>query len=391
MSEEIKDPPAPTPEKAPEVLLPSEKDLILSPSPHVSDRSSVRKIMFMVILCLLPAVAASCIFFGWEAARVIFVCVAGCVFFEYISCRIRKEKNTAGDLSAALTGLLLALNVSPLTPSYLCIIGAFIAIVIAKVIFGGLGQNPFNPAAVARVALLIGAAGPMTRWLDPLVTFLPKDVPVMDAVSSATPLAGAAIAAKMSGVSGITSASQVLGETAGNTVAASALEYYDSWQFLAKAFIGQIPGSLGETSALAILIGGIALIALRVIKYHIPLAILGTVIVFVAVVNHFSPGTTPGPLFHLFTGGLMLGAFFMATDMVTSPVTVKGGILFGIGIGVIVSVIRIYGSFPEGMSFAIVIMNALVPLIDRICYVKPFGHQENIRSRKLEPRRGEIK
>ena len=386
MSDEIKKTLSDMPEKTPEVILPAETDFILSPSPHVRNRSSIRKVMLQVILCLLPVMAASCIFFGWQAVRVMAVSVASCAVFEYIWCLIRKEKNTVGDLSAVLTGLLLALNVSPLTPSWICIIGSFIAIIIAKEIFGGLGQNPFNPAAVARVALLVGAAGPMTRWMTPLTDFFSGKIAavssasrlagngaekVVDAISSATPLAASSYAARMGDL--------------------KAVDYYESWEFLSRAFVGEIPGSLGETSALAILIGGLALIALKVIKYHIPFSILGTVIVFVAAVNHFSPGPTPGPLFHLTTGGLMLGAFFMATDMVTSPVTVKGGILFGIGIGVIVCVIRIYGSYPEGMSFAIVIMNALVPLIDKLCYVRPFGYQENIKSRKLEPRRGEIK
>ena len=175
MSEDVKNTPEMPAAEVPEVLLPSEKDLVLSPSPHMRDSSSIRKVMLLVILCLLPAVAASCIFFGWQAARVLLVTMASCVAFEYLWCKLLKERSTVGDLSALLTGLLLALNVSPLTPSWICVVGAFIAIIIAKEIFGGLGQNPFNPAAVARVALLVGAAGPMTKWMKPLTNFFPAD------------------------------------------------------------------------------------------------------------------------------------------------------------------------------------------------------------------------
>ena len=208
----------------------------------------------------------------------------------------------------------------------------------------------------------------MTTWMDPAPGAVFGLADKVDAVASATPLAAAKA-------------------VAGN---AAEIAYYNSWDFLWNAFLGNVGGSLGETSALAILIGGIALIALRVIHCYIPLAIFVTITVFVWIVNLASPGLTPGPLFHLLTGGVMIGAFFMATDMVTSPITHLGGVVFGIGIGVIVCVIRIWGSFPEGMSFAILIMNALVPLIDKMCYKRPFGwHPSSINI--LQPRRGEIK
>ena len=325
------------------VRLPAEGSLILSSSPHLRTGDSTHKVMLLVILALIPAVLASVWFFGWNALRVVVYCMAFCALFEYLWCVLAKTGSTLSNLSALVTGLILALNVSPLTPWWLCLAGAFIAIIVAKQVFGGLGQNPFNPAAVARVDKV-------------------------DAVASATPLAAAKA-------------------VAGN---AAEIARYNSWDFLWNAFLGNVGGSLGETSALAILIGGIALIALRVIHCHIPLAIFVTITVFVWIVNLASPGLTPGPMFHLLTGGVMIGAFFMATDMVTSPVTHLGGVVFGIGIGIIVCVIRIWGSFPEGMSFAIVIMNALVPLIDKMCYKRPFGwHPSSVNI--LQPRRGEIK
>ncbi|MBR2905591.1 MAG: RnfABCDGE type electron transport complex subunit D, partial [Lentisphaeria bacterium] len=208
-------------------------------------------------------------------------------------------------------------------------------------------------------------SGAMTQYAAPRSVFF---APAADALTSATPLSMAESAAGMG----------------------RSLEYFNSSDFLWRAFIGETAGSLGETSVLAVLIGGIGLVALRLIRWQIPVSILAAVAIFVSLVNYFSPGTTPGVLFHFFTGGLMLGAFFMATDMVTSPVTIKGGIVFGAGIGILICVIRIYGAYPEGVSFAIVLMNALVPLIDKFCYIKPFGHQ-NIKAGRIEPRRGEIK
>ncbi len=350
-------------ESAAGVLLPPEGSLLLSASPHLRTVDSTSKIMLQVMICLLPAVFAAVWFFGLNALRVILLCMFFCVMWEYLWCRVTRSKQTVGNLSALLTGLLLALNVSSLLPWWLCMAGAFVAIVVAKQVFGGLGQNPFNPAAVARVALLVGAAKPMTAWAAQ-----PHAIFGLDGVTSATPLAAASQAARTGG----------------------SLAQYNSWEFLWNAFLGNIGGSLGETSALAILIGGIALLFLGVIRLYIPLAILLTITIFVWIVNAAVPGTTPGPLFHLLTGGVMIGAFFMATDYVTSPVTNLGGVVFGAGIGVIVCIIRIWGSFPEGMSFAIVIMNALVPLIDRLCYKRPFGWNPISRN-PFQPRRGEIK
>ena len=350
----------PAAEKQP-VQLPADGSLMLSSSPHIRTELNITKIMGQVMLCLLPAVCSAIYSYGLNAVRVILLCMVFCAGWEMLWCKVMKQEQTVRDLSALLTGLILALNISPLMPWWLCLIGSFIAIIIAKQVFGGLGQNPFNPAAVARVALLVGAAKPMTTWAA-----LPTAFQQMDGVTSATPL---------------TAASQAAAQHAD-------LALYNSWEFLWNAFMGNIGGSLGETSTLAILIGAIGLAVLGLIRLYIPLAILITITVFVWIVNAAAPGITPGPLFHLLTGGVMIGAFFMATDYVTSPVTHLGGVVFGIGIGIIVCVIRIWGSFPEGMSFAIVIMNALVPLIDKICYKRPFGWNP---VNAYQPRRGEIK
>ncbi|MBQ9337054.1 MAG: RnfABCDGE type electron transport complex subunit D [Lentisphaeria bacterium] len=347
----------------PAVRLPEEGTLVLSSSPHLRTGTSTAAIMGKVMLCLLPAAAASIYYFGLDALRVILLCMIFCAGWEMLWCRLAKQKQTVRDLSALLTGLILALNVSPKMPWWLCLVGSFVAIIIAKQVFGGLGQNPFNPAAVARVALLAGAAKPMTTWAA-----LPSAAGQLDGVTSATPL---------------TAASQAAAQHAD-------LAFFDSKAFLTDAFLGNIGGSLGETCSLAILIGAAGLVLFGLIRLYIPLAILLTVTVFVWIVNSMAPGTTPGPMFHLLTGGVLLGSFFMATDYVTSPVTHLGGVVYGVGIGVIVCVIRIWGSFPEGMSFAIVIMNALVPLIDKLCYKRPFGWNP-VNAYQPQPRRGEIK
>ena len=351
---------SPVPEQK-AVTLPPDGSLLLSSSPHIRTSLSINKIMGEVMLCLLPAAVMAVCRYGWNAVRVIGLCMIFCAGWEMLWCKVTKQAQTVRDLSALLTGMILGLNLSPLLPWWLCLAGSFVAIVIAKQVFGGLGQNPFNPAAVARVALLVGAARPMATWAE-----LPSAFAQMDGVTSATPL---------------TAASQAAAQHAD-------LALYNSSDFLKNAFLGNIGGSLGETCTLAILIGAAGLISLKLIRLYIPLAILGTITVFVWIVNAAAPGLTPGPLFHLLTGGVMLGAFFMATDYVTSPVTNLGGVVFGIGIGVIVCVIRIWGSFPEGMSFAIVIMNALVPLIDKFCYKRPFGWNP---VNAYQPRRGEIK
>ena len=341
------------------VALPEPGSLVLSTSPHVQDGDSITRIMAKVLLCLLPAVAASIWFFRFDAVRILVYCASFCIFAEYGWTLATRQPATINDYSALVTGVILALNLPPGAPWWLCLVGSVFAIIIVKELFGGLGQNPFNPAAAARVALLVGFAGPMTQWAAPVTGEL---------VSGATPL-GAVQLAK------------------GSKEAMAILGGPDN---LKNLFFGNVGGSIGETSALAILIGGVGLMCFRLIKWQIPLAMLATIFVFTGIVHLAAPGLTPSPLYHILSGGVMIGAFFMATDMVTSPMTPLGALVFGAVIGVLTCIIRIWGAYPEGVSFSIVIANALVPLIDRMCYIRPFGwHSHSVSA--LQIRRGEIK
>ena len=343
------------------VALPEPGSLVLSTSPHVQDGDSITRIMAKVLICLLPAVAASIWFFRFDAVRILVYCAAFSIFAEYGWTLATRQQATVGDCSALVTGVILALNLPPGAPWWLCAVGSVFAIVVVKELFGGLGQNPFNPAAAARVALLIGFAGPMTQWAPPVNGSL-------SLISGATPL-GAIHAVQ------------------GSADAMAQLGAHDN---LMKLFLGNVGGSIGETSALAILIGGLGLMAFRLIKWQIPLAMIATIFVFSGIVHLAAPELTPGPVYHILSGGVMIGAFFMATDMVTSPITPLGALVFGGVIGVLTCIIRIWGAYPEGVSFSIVIANALVPLIDRLCYIRPFGWHSHSAS-ALQIRRGEIK
>ena len=301
--------------------------LIVTSSPHVKSSTTTSTIMRDVIIALIPALIASNIIFGLRAGLVTAVCVASCVGFEYLSRRIMKKSNTISDLSAVVTGIILAFNLPSTMPLWMCVIGSFVAIVIVKQLFGGIGQNFANPAITARIVLLVSFGTQMTNWAAP------KIAAVADAVSGATPMAQIAA-----------------GETPN----------------LLNMFLGTTGGSLGETSALALLIGGIYLVYRKVINPIIPVAFIGTVFVFTAVLG-------VNPLAQILGGGLFLGAIFMATDYSTSPVTNMGKLIFGIGCGFITVLIRVFGSYPEGVSFAILLMNILVPYIDKATRLKALG------------------
>ena len=330
------------------------KQLIVSPAPHAHSGDSVRKNMLLVIAALLPAYVVSVIEFGWGALITTAISVAACVAFEWLIAKfILKQKPTICDCSAILTGLLLAFNLPSNLPWWIVIIGALVAIGVGKMTFGGLGQNPFNPALVGRVFLLISFPVQMTTWPRPLGF----SGSYIDAETGATPLALLKQGLK-SGDGSVFSELPSLWET----------------------FTGVMGGSLGEVCAIALLAGGIFLICTKVITWHIPVSILATVALFAAVTGWC--GALPEGLttaqyvaMTLCTGGIMLGAFFMATDYVTSPMTGWGKIIFGIGIGLIVMVIRTWGAYPEGMSFAILIMNACVPLLNHI-RPKRFGEKK---------------
>ena len=316
--------------------------LAIAMSPHVHSNESVKKIMYSVVIALLPAFCVSVYFFGLNAIRVTLISIVACMAVEWLIQKfLLKGKTTIFDGSAIVTGMLLAFNVPANLDWWIIVIGAIVAIGIAKMTFGGLGNNPFNPAIVGRVFLLISFPSQMTTWPTPEPIW---DIKALDAVTGPTPLG-------------------LLNE---GGVEAISNDYM-------SMFIGNMGGSLGEMSAIALLLGGIFLLIRKVITWHIPVAVLGTMAAFSAILWGVDPTKYADPLFHILAGGALLGAIYMATDMVTSPMTGKGMLVYGVGIGIITILIRTWGSYPEGMSFAILIMNALVPLINNWCKPKRFG------------------
>lgn len=327
--------------------------LKVSGSPHVHGDQSVKKIMLGVNIALVPAILVSLYFFGFGALKVLLLSIAACVLFEYLIQKyLIKEHKSIGDFSAVLTGVLLALNVPSSLPWYMILIGALVAIGIGKMSFGGIGKNVFNPALVGRVFLLVSFPVQMTTWPKALISrshlfFNGVDQTLLDTVTGPTPL--------------------------GRLAEQGVIQNPDYIHYL----LGQMGGSMGEISAIAILLGGLFLLFKKVITWEIPVAFLGSAAILSGVFWLIDPTVYADPLFHLVTGGMMLGAIFMATDMVTSPMTRGGQIVFGIGGGVLTILIRTWGAYPEGVSFAILIMNAFVPLIDRAFKPKLFGEVVN--------------
>lgn len=312
----------------------------VAPAPHVHGGDSVKKNMLNVIIALMPAYLAGIWYFGVGALLVSCVAMASCVAFEWlISKFLLKKQPQINDLSALLTGLLLGMNLPSSLPWWMVVIGSLIAIGIGKMSFGGLGNNLFNPALVGRVFLLISFPAAMTTWPIPAPFTFDGSV---DALTAATPL---------------------------YYIKAGVFGTFNH----AEMALGEIGGSLGETSSVALLLGLVYLLATRTISWHIPVSILGTVLIFTGIMHGIDPCTYASPLLHITSGGLLLGSIFMATDYVTSPMTKTGQIIFGVGIGLITMVIRLFGSYPEGISFAILIMNAVVPLINRYIRPKRFG------------------
>ncbi len=319
--------------------------LIVSLSPHIHSGDSVQKNMYGVCLALVPALVASLYFFGLGAAVVLLTSIVSCVIFEWSITKfiLRREKNTILDGSAILTGILLGFNLPSNLPIWIVIIGALVAIGVGKMTFGGLGQNPFNPALVGRVFLLISFPAQMTTW--PVT----GSVQYLDAQTGATPL--------------------YLMKWAVQSGDASVLNDLPS---SLSMVLGMHGGSLGEVSALLLLLGCVFMLVRKIITWHIPVSILGTVAVLSAILHCSNPAYAD-PISVLCSGGLMLGACFMATDYVTSPMTPKGQIIYGVAIGALTVVIRNWGAYPEGMSFAILIMNAFTPLINNYCKPRRFG------------------
>lgn len=327
------------------------KLLAVSPSPHVHSGESTKRLMFNVVLALVPAFAVTLFYFGVGALIVTAVAIVSCLLFEFLIQKyLLKVKPSVTDGSAILTGLLLAFNLPSNLPWWIVVIGALVAIGIGKMSFGGLGNNPFNPALVGRVFLLISFPVQMTSWPLPVESRMSY----IDAVTGATPLA-----IVKEGLSKGTSMSQLAEQIPSHM----------------QLFMGTMGGSLGEIAAFALLIGFVWLLFTKVITWHIPVSIMSTIFVFTGILWLINPEANADPIFHLLTGGVMLGAIYMATDYVTSPMHPKGMWVFGVGIGVLTVLIRVWGAYPEGVSFAILIMNAFVPLINRYMKPKRFGEE----------------
>ena len=319
----------------------------ISGSPHVHSTENTQKIMLRVFLALVPALLVAIYYFGWYALRLTLVTVAACMLTEWLIQKfLIKGPVTITDGSAAVTGLLLAFNVPANLPIWMAIAGSIVAIGIAKMPYGGLGKNPFNPALVGRVFMLVSFPTAMTTW--------PQANPIFekgffaDAVTGPTPLG----ILKESGVGSLAQAGDM--------------------QFL-DMVLGNRGGAFGEVCAIALVLGALYLIIRKVIDWQTPLSILLTVFVFTGICWLIKPESYIAPWYHIVYGGLLLGAFFMATDMVTTPMTIKGKILFGVGVGLITVVIRLWGAYPEGVSFAILIMNAFTPLINKAFKPQVFG------------------
>ncbi len=316
-----------------------ETKLIISSSPHIHSGDNIEKNMYGVLIALIPAFLVSLVYFGLGALIVSLVSVVSCVLFEYLIQRfLLKGKVTIGDGSAAITGVLLAFNLPSNLPVWIVVIGALAAIGIGKMAFGGLGNNIFNPALVGRVFLLISFPAQMTVYPKPGI--FPLEY--IDAATGATTL--------------------------------SMLKWhFGEMTTYTSMLLGNMGGSLGEISAIALIIGLIYMLWKKIITWHIPIITVLTVAVFTGIMYAVDPTQYANPLAHILSGGLLLGAIFMATDYVTSPMTKKGQVIYAIGIGVLTSVIRLWGAYPEGVSFAILIMNAFTPLINTYIKSKTFG------------------
>jgi electron transport complex protein RnfD len=342
--------------------------ITVSPAPHISQKLSTRAVMGDVIIGLVPAMAAAVWFFRLQAVWVILACVLSCVVSEWICNVIRKKPNTLGDLSAVLTGVILAFSLPPAVPLWVTVLGGAFAIIITKMLFGGLGCNVFNPAMAARAFLAASFGALMTAWTVPatLGPVQPKgqESQVMAtihaenlyegpaeqvALTQATPLAWSKAALK--GKADVELVNQMVRST----------------------FFGGVGGCLGETSSLALLLGGVYLLIRRTITFHIPAAVLIAAFVFAEIFYLVNPDKCSVPLLHLFGGSMLICAFFIATDPVTVPLSSKGMWIYGAGVGALVMLIRLVGEYPEGVMYAVLIMNAVTPLIDRACKLTPAG------------------
>jgi len=329
-------------------------DIRVSCAPHISQRLSTRVVMIDVIIGLAPAMAAAGYYFRFYALILISACVISAVATEWLCNLIRKQPNSLGDFSAVVTGIILALSLPPALPFWAAAIGSCFAVAIGKMVFGGLGSNIFNPAMVGRAFLTASFGMLMTTWMVPATidVTMPRISPdnKIDARTQATPLAWSKMALKDK----------------------NGAKLYNEQQFRAT-FTGAVGGCLGETSVIALLIGALYLFIRRTITLHIPLAVILSAFIFAAIAYLINSDAYVQPIFHLTSGGMLLGAFFIATDPVTAPLTRRGMWLFGIGVGTITMLIRIVGEYPEGMMFSVLLMNGVTPLVDRLCKRIPAG------------------
>ena len=327
------------------------KRLTVSASPHVRSNETTTGIMLDVIIALVPALIMSAIYFGTRALVLTSVTVGSAVLAEWVSRKVMKRSNTLGDLSAIVTGLILAFNLPATLPLWMAAIGSIIAIVVVKQMFGGIGQNFVNPAMTARIILMVSFPTAMAKWIVPF-----QNAWSADAVTSATPMA-------------------TLASAKGGDLSAVA----DALPTLTDMLLGRHGGSMGEVCSIALICGGLYLIMRKVISPIIPVAFIGTVAVTMFLYSGFNLEYTA---YQLLGGGLMLGAFFMATDYTTCPINKKGKLIFGIGCGLITFVIRVFGALPEGVSFSIILMNIFVPHIENLCASKPFGTLKEKKAKK---------
>ena len=334
------------------------ESLIVSSSPHIKSKRTTRFFMQDVVLALMPAVIMSAVYFSWRALILVSISVASCILFEFLYTKILKKPTTIGDWSAVVTGLLLGMNLPVAAPLYIPVIGAAFAIIVVKMLYGGLGKNIANPAIAARIFLFISYSKVMTTWVAPTTAAgqNASSIPLfanVDVVSTATPLTYLKDAEKITSI----------------------FRHFS----IGKLFAGNYAGCIGETCSILLLLGGLFLLARKVISWHIPVSFIGTVALITFVFPKYS--TVPRfeyMLFHLLSGGLMLGAFFMATDYATSPTTPKGRIIYGCGCGLLTVLIRYFGGYPEGVSFAILIMNFFAWYIDHHTIPHKFGGEKRV-------------
>ncbi|MFZ9011793.1 MAG: RnfABCDGE type electron transport complex subunit D [Anaerohalosphaeraceae bacterium] len=349
------------------------KNITVSPAPHISQKLSTRGVMADVIIALTPAMAAAVWYFRLQAVWVTATCIISCVVSEWVCTRIRKKPNTVGDLSAVLTGVILAFSLPPSIPLWVAVLGSAFAIIITKMLFGGLGCNVFNPAMASRAFLAASFGMLMTTWTVPAtlgpVVYKGQESKVLARIHAQNIYDGSAEHVALTQATPLGLSKEAIKGKRDVAIANHQLT---------GLFWGQVGGCLGETSSLALLIGGVYLLIRRTITIHTPAAVLVSAAVFAGILYLIGPDKYANPVFHLFGGGMLICAFFIATDPVTAPLSARGMWIFGAGVGTLIMLIRLVGEYPEGVMYAVLIMNAVTPLIDRACKRVPAGGKPNV-------------